>query len=138
MEKKLTPAEEMRQFISSKEDQLNMIKKLVIEGYEREMLVNEIANFIDYWSELTKSGKKQRWELQPTFELRRRLGTWLRNSMKFNTKKNAPVADYKEVANELLARRKDAAIKNCGKCKNGFILRNGVMAYCDCVKNLNT
>lgn len=40
--------------------------------YETSML-NE---FYDYWSEPNKSKTKMRWELQPTWDLKRRLKTW--------------------------------------------------------------
>lgn len=40
----------------------------------------ELQKFIAYWTEPTKSGKKQRWELEPTFDVKRRLGTWFRNA----------------------------------------------------------
>lgn len=39
----------------------------------------EIKKFISYWTEHTPSGKKQRWEIQKTFEVKRRLITWLGN-----------------------------------------------------------
>jgi len=41
--------------------------------------------FIDYWTELNPSGTKMRKELQPTFEIKRRLGTWQRNEKKFGS-----------------------------------------------------
>lgn len=37
----------------------------------------EVAKFVSYWTELTPSGKKQRWETEKTFEIERRLANWL-------------------------------------------------------------
>lgn len=36
----------------------------------------EFKKFILYWTEPSKSGNKQRWEQQPTFEVKRRLYNW--------------------------------------------------------------
>lgn len=40
---------------------------------------SELRKFCSYWSELNKTGKKMRWELQKTFEVNRRLATWFGN-----------------------------------------------------------
>lgn len=45
------------------------------EEYSREMLVK----FYDYWSEVTKGGTKMRWELEKTWELKKRLARWSAN-----------------------------------------------------------
>ena len=47
-----------------------------VEQYGRDM----IRAFFDYWSEPNKSGTKMRFEMQPTFELSRRLATWARRN----------------------------------------------------------
>lgn len=44
--------------------------------YDRAML----DNFYDYWTEPNKSGTKMKFELQKTWDLKRRLGTWDRNN----------------------------------------------------------
>lgn len=46
------------------------------EKYSKEML----SNFYYYWTEPNKSKSKMRFELQKTWELSRRLGTWHRNN----------------------------------------------------------
>ncbi len=43
----------------------------------------ELDKFISYWTEPTKSGKKQRWQTEKTFEVRRRLSTWMGNFEKY-------------------------------------------------------
>lgn len=45
-----------------------------------EQLVKE---FCDYWTEPTTGGKKLRWEMQKTWDLKRRLATWYSNEQKF-------------------------------------------------------
>ena len=44
---------------------------------------NELIKFADYWTELNSTGTKARWQLQKTFEVRRRLKTWFERA-KFN------------------------------------------------------
>ena len=55
--------------------------------FEQEVMLNTLKypeemleEFIKYWSEQTKSGKKMRWELQPTWQLSGRLATWFKRS----------------------------------------------------------
>lgn len=48
--------------------------------YGREM----INSFYSYWSETNRSNTKMRFELQPTFEISRRLTTWANNNIKRN------------------------------------------------------
>jgi len=40
----------------------------------------EIESFASYWTELNPSGKKQRWEAQKFFDLRKRIGTWFKRA----------------------------------------------------------
>jgi hypothetical protein len=51
--------------------------------YSKELL----EDFYRYWSEQNKSGTKLKFELQDTWELNLRLGTWKRNELKFNPSK---------------------------------------------------
>lgn len=54
------------------------------ENYPKEML----RSFYNYWSELNKTGKRMRWELQTTFEVVKRLSTWANKEKTFfNNKK---------------------------------------------------
>lgn len=43
-----------------------------------------VKEFFNYWSELNKSQTKMRWELQQTFEISKRLATWVKNEDKFS------------------------------------------------------
>lgn len=84
-----TPAEETEKFFSNKE-----IQKATAEYLARnssislEDAMEEINKFINYWVERTKSGKKERWQIEKTFEVKRRLTTWMSNRDKFQQKKS--------------------------------------------------
>jgi len=83
-EKTISPAEEMRLFLAGKEITFK-IAELVAEKSEMslEKVIEELNNFKGYWTERNKSGTKQRWELERTFQLQRRLSVWFRNAEKF-------------------------------------------------------
>lgn len=55
-----------------------------ISKYQKEIL----NDFFLYWSEKNKNGKKMKFEMQKTFDLERRLSTWINNQKKW--KKNGP------------------------------------------------
>lgn len=46
----------------------------------------EFQKFILYWTEPNKTGKKLRWEQEKTFEVKRRLVTWLERSKNYQPK----------------------------------------------------
>lgn len=50
---------------------------------------NDLNSFISYWTELNKSGTKQRWELEKTFEVEKRIKTWISRSNNFPNKNNS-------------------------------------------------
>ena len=83
---KETPSQIVKSFLSNPEE---MIQFLIGKGIDRQFVDREIRKFISYWTEPNKSGTKQRWELQKTFELKRRLNTWFSNNQKFE-KNNQP------------------------------------------------
>jgi len=89
--KTLSPAEEMKSFLEGGKLAVEIAAKIIEKsGMPQITVVNELVNFRGYWTELNGTGKKQRWEMEKTFELKRRLGTWFRNANKFsnNKKKN--------------------------------------------------
>ena len=91
-EKKLSPSEEMKLFLEDRK-YIDKIAEILIKksGASPNIVIGEILRFRSYWSELNKSGMKQRWELQPTFQLKKRLGTWFRNVDKFNQNKKKQI-----------------------------------------------
>ena len=41
--------------------------------------LGEKSAFLDYWTEKSNGGKKERWEMEKVFDVKRRWNTWLRN-----------------------------------------------------------
>jgi len=54
-----------------------------------------LRNFFDYWTERNKSGSQMRWEMERTWELKRRLATWASREKSFPVK--ADLISYKEL-----------------------------------------
>jgi hypothetical protein len=73
----MTPSELAQEFFKSSVAQEALIDKLVKVGVMKAAAEDEIKKFIDYWTELNGTGKRQRWQMQKTFELRKRMATWL-------------------------------------------------------------
>jgi hypothetical protein len=71
-----TPSQKNKEFFTNKEKQLEVINYLISNGISDVIAKCEVDKFISYWTELNKSGTKQRWELEATFELKRRFSTW--------------------------------------------------------------
>ena len=68
-------------------NRIENFKKQVFEfsdKYSREMLID----FIAYWTEKNKSGKKLRFEGEKYFDMSRRLATWYKNSNKNKNQSN--------------------------------------------------
>lgn len=53
------------------------------EVYSKEL----ILDFLDCWFEMSYNGKKMRFEKEKTFDIKRRLGRFKRNQIKWNTPK---------------------------------------------------
>jgi len=95
---KLTPRQQIRLFIAETKtltDNQRMLRNKLIQdmiypptskGLPREIVLKELRKFYDYWTELNSSGKKQRWEQQPTFEVKKRFRTWINNVIERNFK----------------------------------------------------
>lgn len=77
-----TPRQEFLEFLKSPESQIQ--KLIAARGQIYEPFIRrEVESFIGHWTERTASGKKQRWEMEKTFELNRRFATWFRNADKW-------------------------------------------------------
>jgi len=60
----------------NKEDSFRIeVLKLVVE-----LDFKDGENFIDYWTEKSHNDKKARWEKQSSFDIKRRIQRWMRNS----------------------------------------------------------
>lgn len=71
-------------FFNDKNQQQQVIDYLVENGASVERAAAEIDKFVDYWTEPNPSGTKVRWQLEKTFDVKRRLKTWFNNFEKFN------------------------------------------------------
>lgn len=85
--KEPTPGQIARDFFDPKgQTRSRIIDELAAQaGAPREAVAAEVKKFYLYWTEPNKSGTKQLWETKPTFEVKRRLYTWLSRAGKFNT-----------------------------------------------------
>jgi hypothetical protein len=60
----------------------------------------EIKAFGDYWQEKDHLGKREKWQMQKTFEVERRLQTWLKKAGQWNKQANGrKFEDYQQVDN---------------------------------------
>lgn len=66
---------------------LNLCAKV---GLDKALVWHEVQGFTAYWMELTPNGKKQRWELERTFEVDKRLTTWFVRHQKMAIKQGVP------------------------------------------------
>jgi hypothetical protein len=84
-----TPAQEAKDFFEGNTEEIfNELKNKL--SLNSDLLKIEFQKFILYWTEKNKSGTKQRWEQQSTFEVKRRLATWLGKMKDFTSKNNKP------------------------------------------------
>jgi hypothetical protein len=86
-----TPGQEARDFFDGGTTYTQLFERL-IEGIgedKRGAIENELQKFILYWTEPSKSGKTTRWEMQKTFDIKRRIRTWLSNAGKFGGSKTS-------------------------------------------------
>lgn len=81
------PSQVFQSFLNDPE---SMIRTLINKGFDENITRTEIKKFIAYWTEPTRSGDKQRWQTEKTFELTRRLITWFNNIQKYNRDGNTP------------------------------------------------
>jgi len=82
-----TPGEIAHDFFSKESLYREKILQEIADhtGAPMNLVKEEARKFFAYWTEPTKSGKKQLWETKPTFEIKRRLYTWFQKSNKYNS-----------------------------------------------------
>lgn len=85
-ELKSTPSNVARDFFLQGEKYHELREKLLTVAPEQ-IVDLELQKFCDYWTEPNKSGSKVRWELERTFEVERRLRTWLTNTARWTKEK---------------------------------------------------
>jgi len=69
--------------INSKEFQGFVNSLAEKNGSDPKDIIVEMKKFTSYWTEKSQNGQKERWELQRTFEVNRRLATWFGNINRF-------------------------------------------------------
>lgn len=85
----LTPSHKAKEFFSSADEQELLIRHLISRGKDPSHIRTEVKKFVDYWTERNKSGTKERWQMEKTFELKKRLERWFSNiAMRNPTTKN--------------------------------------------------
>jgi hypothetical protein len=67
------------------EHRQNFLNDLVGRGVSKDVAQMEMLKFISYWTELNSTGKKQRWQMEKTFEVGRRLAFWLSKIKTFDS-----------------------------------------------------
>lgn len=84
--KQETPGDFARRFFSGEKTAVEAIEEWLLQqgATLSDPVRREMAKFASHWTEPTKSGKKVRWELEKTFDVKRRLVTWLTNAAKWS------------------------------------------------------
>lgn len=83
-----TPKQTFLNFLNSfneRNEEYNQLVSLLEEkGIPNNLVQSELAKFVAYWTEPNSAGTKQRWQMERTFEVKRRLVTWFNNIRKFS------------------------------------------------------
>lgn len=86
-----SPKHQAQSFFENIEVQEEVVQNLLsVKEVNEQWLRKEVQKFVNYWTEPTPSGKKQKWETQKTFEIKRRLTTWLNNSSEWAKGRSSP------------------------------------------------
>jgi hypothetical protein len=82
-------AKHMHTHMETETETINVNKDIFINNIEpyKNLLNESYQEFIDYWTEPSKSGKL-RYEAQKFFDIKRRVNTWLQNKNKYGNSKN--------------------------------------------------
>ncbi len=70
-----SPKDEAEMFFNG--DHEKTIGYFIEKGIPDQIARRELGKFIAYWTEPNATGKKLRWQMQKTFEVKRRLVTWM-------------------------------------------------------------
>ncbi len=87
--------QDQEQILKDKTSRFIQEVKEVMQG-ERltESMVGRLKEFVSYWTEPTKGRKKIRWELQPTWDMRRRIATWMAKEERWRGSSSGGGAKY--------------------------------------------
>lgn len=81
-----TPFQEAKSFFENEKKQEEIILFFLEKGANENAVRKEMKNFVLYWTEPNKIGTKQKWQLQQTFDVKRRLSTWFSRVKDFSSK----------------------------------------------------
>ncbi len=82
--KERTPSQVATMFFDDSKSQEDTIEYLKQKGLPEDVAKEEVYNFVMYWTEPNKSGTRVRWQMEKTFDVKRRLFTWFRRIKKFS------------------------------------------------------
>jgi len=76
---KQTTTKENKETIKRKRDKslVSLFSEIEFEFKPEDLLHKQ--EFLDYWTEKNPNGKKERWQMEKVFDVKRRYQTWLRN-----------------------------------------------------------
>jgi len=85
----IASAKHMHTHMETETETINVNKDIFINNIEpyKDLLNECYQEFIDYWTEPSKSGKL-RYEAEKFFDIKRRVNTWLQNKNKYGNSKN--------------------------------------------------
>lgn len=88
-DREISPSQKTKEFFLNENGiQRKAVDYLNERGVSDELASRELSKFTAYWTEPNHSGTKQRWQLQKTFDVKRRLNTWFGNIKSFNQEKS--------------------------------------------------
>jgi len=93
----------MPMHMETETETISVNKDIFINNIEpfKNLLSESYQEFIDYWTEPSKSGKL-RYEAQKFFDIKRRVNTWLQNKNKYGNSKNTdPTATSRKQMEDL-------------------------------------
>lgn len=79
-----TPSDQAKEFFNNTIKQQEVQAWLISKGVPDAVAKSEMEKFIGYWTELDKTGRRQRWQDQKYFDLKRRFVTWFGKAVQFN------------------------------------------------------
>lgn len=84
--KTVSESREFFETMNEKGEKFTTLVGFISEKYKvaPAFIAEELVAFVSYWTEKNHSGTKMRWQLQKTFEPKRRLVTWFKNKRDWN------------------------------------------------------
>lgn len=76
------------------EERINVFSSQVEIALIDEVNINEVKNFIDYWTEHSLNAKKFRAEKEKVFDIKKRFNTWMRNQKKWFPEKQGKMQTF--------------------------------------------